>query len=301
MDRSRRSARPGGTADADRISTRGVTRTSWAGLAAAVSYVLMAAVLGSLIGDRAPSDDAEFALSHLVPLPIAIALGLLFVFRWSGWDPRRVFRETPTVQLTPRRWWLVSIPVLMVAISLTQVPEISWSDQAAGMVVIVVSATIMVGVGEELFFRGILLESIRARHGELVTLLGTAALFGLGHVVGSLWAGAPPLIVLLQVSALMMDGALYYWVRRVTGRLWVAMAVHALTDCVLYLSSGASSTSEAFVQSSDGGTNWALAVMETALIVAAVAGVVSAAREDHRTRRERRALPQTRTTEGDPS
>jgi membrane protease YdiL (CAAX protease family) len=259
----------------------------------------MAAVLGSLIGDRAPSEDAEFVLSHVIPLPIAIALGLLFVHRWSGWDARRVFRETPTVRLTPRRWWLESIPVLMVAISLAQVPEISWADQAAGMVLLVVSATIMVGVGEELFFRGILLESIRARHGELVTLLGTAASFGLGHIVGSLWAGVPPLIILFQVSALMMDGSLFYWVRRVTGRLWVAMAVHALTDCVLYLSSGATSTSDALMQPSSDDPNWLLAALEIALITAAVAGVISAAREDHRTRQGRRA--RTRTTEGDPT
>lgn len=274
-------------------SRRTVPRAFRVGLAAVVVYVLFAAVIGTLVGDVADGETAELALSHFIPLPIAIALGLMFVFRWSGWDARRVFRETPTTRLVPRRLWLVSIPVLMVALALSQVPLISWGDQVVGTVVVVVLATVLVGVGEELFLRGILLESLRARHGELVTLLGTSAVFGLAHVVGSVWAGVPPGAILFQVTFLTMNGSLLYWVRRVTGRLWAAMAVHALTDCLLYLSSGATSTSEALMQQNetDMSTMWPAAVLQTLLIVASLGGLVSVIREDRRTRSARHDDP----------
>ncbi|PPG79654.1 hypothetical protein C5C94_05285 [Rathayibacter sp. AY1C3] len=64
--------------------------------------------------------------------------------------------------------------------------------------------------------------------------------------------------------------------------------MHALTDCVLYLASGATRASETLTQQTDPADQPVLVVIQFLLIAAAVAGLVSAAREDHRTRRAAR-------------
>ncbi|PRY69084.1 hypothetical protein B0I08_103290 [Glaciihabitans tibetensis] len=273
------------TASTTRVTA--IPRVWWVGVTAAAAYVLLVAVVGNIVGDMAGDDEfLEFALSHFVPLPIAIALGLIFLHR-ARWGSR-VWTETPTSRLIPRRRWPLMIPVLMVALPLAQVFDVPWTDRSVGLVLTVVLATALVGIGEELFFRGILLESIRAHHGELVTLLATSVLFGFAHVIGSVWAGVPAPAIAFQVTFLAMNGSLYYWVRRATGQLWVAMAVHALTDCILYLASGATRASETLAQQVDPADQPVLVVVQFLLIGAAVAGVVSAAREDHRTRRTAR-------------
>ncbi|WP_311245721.1 CPBP family intramembrane glutamic endopeptidase [Microbacterium sp. WCS2018Hpa-23] len=162
-------------------------------------------------------------------------------------------------------------------------------ERGLGTVMIVLVGTIMVGLGEELVIRGILFVSLRERHGELVTLLATSLLFGAAHTVGSVWAGLPPAAITFQVAFLSMTGSLYYWVRRVTGRLWVGMAIHALTDFTLYLASGEASAAEAMSSRDDlGPLTPVLVTIQTLLVALAIAGVISAAREDHRARKTRR-------------
>lgn len=269
-----------------------VPRRFWVGLVALIVYVLLAAVLGNILGDLAPADDAtaEFAFSHFIPLTIAIGLGLFFV-SWSGWS-NDVWRGRSTLKDEPRRRWLIAIPALMIALALTQLASVPWAERGLGTVLIVLVGTIMVGLGEELVFRGILFTSIRARHGELVTLLATALLFAAAHIVGSVWAGVDPAAIAFQVAVLTMNGSLYYWVRRVTGQLWAAVAIHALTDFVLYMSSGAASAAEAMTTSNDT-PDPVLATIQFILIALAIAGVISAAREDHRARKGRQAQSQS--------
>lgn len=259
----------------------------WIGIAAVVVYVLFAAGLGNLLGDLAADDDVvrEFALSHLIPLPIVIALTLLFV-RWAGWW-RPVWKETPTPRLTPRRWWLVAIPVLALLLPMGQIVTIPWSDRAVAFLLVVAIGTLLVGLGEELVFRGVLLVSIRENHGEAVTMLGTALLFALAHVFSSLWLGLDPAFIVIQVAALAMTGVTYYWVRRVTGRLWVGVLLHAFTDFVLYVASGAGNQADALDNTSAG--NPVSVTAQILLAIATAVSVISVIREDLRTRRRRTA------------
>ena len=266
-----------------------VPRRFWVGVVALIIYLLLAAGLGNVAGALAPAGDltADFALSHFIPLPIAIGLALWFTW-WSGWW-RDVWRNTSTLSMEPRRRWLIAIPVLLVALPLGQLPGVPWVERGLGTVLIVLVGTIMVGFGEELVMRGILFTSLRERHGELVTLVVTSLLFGAAHIVGSVWAGLPPAAIAFQVAALSMTGSLYYWVRRVTGRLWVGMAIHALTDFTLYLASGEASAAEAMSSSDDlGPLTPVLVTIQSLLVALAIAGVISAAREDHRARKARR-------------
>ena len=256
-----------------------------AALLLVVVYVLLAwglgTVLSDLVGDDQPA--AQFALGHLVPLPIGIALLLLYVRR-AGLGSA-VWRERPTPTLVPPRRWLIAIPVIAIVEPLVELADVPWADVALGLVAVVALGTLLVGLGEELLIRGVLLTAVRRRHGELVTLLVTAGVFALAHLPGSITAGAPPAVLAIQVGGLAVVGAGYYWIRRVTGRLWVAALVHAFTDWVLYLGSGADVPATSVPQEHTSSSDPFIATIEVVLWILLAVGVVSLIREDRRNRR----------------
>lgn len=258
----------------------------WLALAAIVIYVALAAGLGDLLSGLVSDDQelAQFALGHFIPLAIAI-VGLLLFLRWAGWG-RDVWREQPTPALTPRRWWLLSIPVLVVLLPIAQLGEVPWASRSLGFILVIAVGTLMVGFGEELLIRGVLLTAVRARHGELVALLGTSLVFALAHIPGSIIAGAPIAAIAFQVTFLAAAGAAYYWVRRVTGRLWAAMFAHALTDWVLYLASSAGTPATSLPQSHSSDSPDPLQVtVQVLLLVATTVSIISVIREDRRNKR----------------
>lgn len=265
------------------LTTHGRPRSVWLALLVVVVYVLLAAGLGNLLSGLVSEDQelAQFSLGHFIPLAIAI-IGLLLFLRWTGWGAD-VWRESPTATLTPRRWWLISIPVLVILLPLSQLGDVPWMSRSVGYVLVIAAGTLMVGFGEELLIRGVLLTTIRARHGELMVLLGTSFVFALAHIPGSIIAGASLATIAFQVSFLAAAGAAYYWVRRVTGRLWVAMLAHALTDWVLYLASGAGTPAASLPQAhSSENPNPFQVTFQILLLVATTISIISVTREDRR-------------------
>lgn len=152
------------------------------------------------------------------------------------------------------------------------------------MVAVVLVGTLLVGVGEELYFRGILRASIEGRHGQAVTLLVTSVAFGLAHSVGSLIGGVPVSFIAFQVAVTAAAGAVLYGVLRATGRLWVAMLLHGLNDAGLYLNSGQTDNPSAAGLSADSGN----IALQAALWVLAAVLLISCLRQDHRRRQEQR-------------
>ena len=153
-----------------------VTPRFWIGLIAAIVYVLCAGGIGELLTQWFPpdSDVAELALSHIPVLLPLIVGGVLFV-RWSGWS-QLVWRVPAAFETTPRRWWMLAFPVLLLAQSVVVLAGAPWASWNMAALALVLFVNALVGVGEELYFRGILRASIRAHHGEAVTLVGTSLL-----------------------------------------------------------------------------------------------------------------------------
>ncbi|PZE35950.1 hypothetical protein DEJ21_09525 [Curtobacterium sp. MCSS17_006] len=254
-------------------------------LVAIVVYVLLAAGLGNVLSDLVSDDHeaAQFALGHLIPLPIGIVL-LLLAVRWAG-NGRAVWRERPTPTMTPHRWYLLVIPVLAVGTYLVESTQIPWAERGIGIIALVAVGTLLVGLGEELAIRGVLLAAVRERHGEFVTLLVTSLVFALIHIPGSIVAGNPPLVIVIQVAGLSVVGATYYWIRRVTGRLWAGVLVHAFTDWVLYLS-GSDVVPAASMSQGQTPTDLIVGNAELVLWLFLAIGVVSVIREDRRNREQ---------------
>lgn len=257
------------------------------GLVAAAVVVLFAGMLGNALSALVPKDDVagDFAVSHLIPLPVEVVLVLLFV-RYSGWGPL-LWREAPTPTLRPRRRWLIAFPVLAVLLPISQLDDVPWSDRTVGFVLLIAVGTLLVGFTEELVFRGVLLTAVRGRHGELLAFVTTSAVFALAHVPSDLINGIPVAAVGIQFFALCGVGSVYYWVRRVTGTIWAAVLVHAFTDWVLYLASGSNDSTQALTSTehtADASPFSFAVVVQFLLWGAGVAGFVSVALEDRRKR-----------------
>lgn len=264
----------------------------WIGLVAVTVYVLLAAGVANLLTDwLAPSDPAaDYALGHFpVLIPLVVA-GVVFV-RWAGWGPG-VWRTPASFETRPRRWWLLAIPALLLAqnvVLLAASPAANWQ---VGTVVLIAAATALVGIGEELYFRGILRASVRAHHGETMALLVTALAFGAAHSVASLGHGLPLGFIAFQVAVTALGGAVYYGAFLATGRLWVAMVLHALDDFSLAVSSG-NLTGPSGQNAAAGPVNSAIQFI---LWVLAGAVLVSCIRQD---RRDRQPRPVTDTPAAD--
>ena len=86
-----------------------------------------------------------------------------------------------------------------------------------------VSIVIAAPVVEELLFRGYILDAIRARHGDVVAVLGSSVLFGLLHI--------EPYVVGMAT----LGGLIYGFVRIKTGSLWPSIVSHMLWNFLAFL------------------------------------------------------------------
>ncbi len=253
----------------------------WMGLVAVVLYVLLAAGLGNIVNIWFPtgSDLGDLVMSHFIPLPILIIGGLLFI-KWAGWGDK-VWRSTPAHEQKPKRKWLYAFPVLLLFQAIAPFFGAPWSESSIVYFIVVLFATVLVGIGEELYFRGILRVSFRAHHGAFLTLIATSVLFGAAHIVGEVFEGLPLALIVFQASALSLNGIIYFGVFAATGRLWIVMFLHFLTDygLRLYGISGSSSEYEPGIIS---------VVIMYALWALSVTLIVSSIRQDLRTKREKK-------------
>ncbi|WP_313815778.1 CPBP family intramembrane glutamic endopeptidase [Citricoccus sp.] len=255
-----------------------IPRTLWVGLAAAALYVLLAAVVGNLLDPLAGGDETlDFVITEYIPVAILIAVGLLFA-RKAGW--LREAWTAPSPFTERRRWWLLAIPALLTIQTVLILAEVPWSERAWSVVLIYLIGSLLIGIGEELYFRGIFRVAVRGHHGELATLLITSIAFGLAHTVSYIFNGVPIGATALSVAFLAMNGALFYGALRATGTLWVPILLHALGDFARFMQQG----TDARTESPSFGDDAATAAVEFALIGLSMALVISLARSDRRHR-----------------
>jgi membrane protease YdiL (CAAX protease family) len=206
-------------ADARRTPTDGLAAslrrrpvTAWA-----VYLVLLALIavsvralwpdLGSGADGLSIKQVAVQALLTLLPLPAAAALG------WRVIGFRR-----------PRRLLLAAFPAATVAFGYVAPAQ----PKALKTVALAVLLVVLVALGEEIAFRGVLLHLLLPR-GIGVAVAVSSLLFGLTHTV-NLLLGAPPGGVLLQVLFAGTGAAGFAALRIRTGSLWPGIALHATYD-----------------------------------------------------------------------
>jgi membrane protease YdiL (CAAX protease family) len=202
---------------------------------AAALYAVVVAVAGLVSG--VDYDELSDSSSNVVGFVIVpVGLGILATFaltaRWGWWHA--IFREDG--RLTRPRWarLIPAFFVLAIVVTLIVAP---WQDWSAGLVVLILLGTMMVGFAEEIVFRGYLLVGARARYSEVGAWFVTSALFGLFHGLNIL-TGQSVGTTLQQVVFAFILGSGLYLVRRVTGLLAVAMLIHGLWDFSTFIGAG---------------------------------------------------------------
>lgn len=94
--------------------------------------------------------------------------------------------------------------------------------------------TFLVGVSEEVMFRGVLFRALLENSRVWTTIIITTVLFGAVHVLNGFTTGewGP---ALLQAVAAGMSGLIFIAIVIRTGSLWPAIIYHFLWDCMLFL------------------------------------------------------------------
>jgi len=160
---------------------------------------------------------AKFPTTGSIIRGVTIPVGLSVVFAaivvtWLGWW-NRIFYE----RIRLARWaWVV--PVLMVLSIFVVINYPRLGDVGPVMVLTLLGSSLLVGIGEELMFRGITLETMRRAGSttELKAALWTALIFGGAHATNVFTEGAG---ALLQVAVAAVSGLFFYVALRVSGTL----------------------------------------------------------------------------------
>jgi membrane protease YdiL (CAAX protease family) len=127
----------------------------------------------------------------------------------------------------PRRWnrlWLAWLPAGYVVLALSGGAD----DRSVLAVLGIVGLVLAVGLEEELWTRGLILESLRWR-GTTVAVVLSAVWFGALHSL-NLLSGQPASATLAQVGFATAFGLGVGAVRVRVGTLWLPIALHALYD-----------------------------------------------------------------------
>jgi len=167
-----------------------------------------------------------------VALPMGLTGALLLAFlALTGRVKPQLWREGPDVPQAPM--WMKIMMVIPIGVALFGIGRrmMEIGERGLTMIAAMLVAVALVGVTEELVYRGFVLQEGRHHLGsEVKAVAFSMVLFGAWHIP-NLLLGAPAFGVLTQFFITMVIGGLIlYGVRRVTRRLWPAMVAHALWD-----------------------------------------------------------------------
>jgi len=175
---------------------------------------------------------ATFPTVEAIIFSLMIPVGLSVVFvvmliSWLGWW-KRILSES----LFIHRWaWI--FPVIMV-LSIIVVTNYSvLSNASPVMILSLLVSVLLVGIGEELMFRGIVLNTMRNVKciTELRAALWTALIFGGAHISNIFTEG---IFVFAQIAIVSVSGIFFYIVLRVSGTILVPILLHAAWDFSLF-------------------------------------------------------------------
>lgn len=183
---------------------------------------LAAALVGLALSLTDLDEGPEEVL--LTGAKLASAAVALSVIDRLGWYRR--------VGLVAPRWnrvWLAWLPVGYVVLALAG----GWGSRSLGPALGIAGLALAVGLEEELWTRGLVLETLRWR-GTSAAVILSALWFGALHSL-NLLSGQPASATLAQMGFATAFGLALGAVRVRVGSLWLAIALHALYDVGLLL------------------------------------------------------------------
>jgi membrane protease YdiL (CAAX protease family) len=172
--------------------------------------------------DPSAADDAALSLG-LAPLILVVA----WLARRAGLPgPRPPASRWPRLAFVGLLCLLVPLPGFPLAIALGA----GLTAHHAVRIALSLVASLLVGVGEELAYRGIVLNALLQRYSAPAAVALSSVLFALLHTC-NLLAGREPAAVLFQVILTAATGSIFAWTYLLTGRnLALVMLLHGLYD-----------------------------------------------------------------------
>lgn len=210
------------------------------GVALAIFAVWLAITMGFDIAQAGGEMSLDALVSQRVVIGLVVAPAFLIAaMAWLRWDGLGLAAPTPR-----RALLLLWLPLVYIALVLGSV-ALSGFPPGATIAFVFVN-TLLVGISEELMFRGILLRGALSRMTIWRAIWLSCILFGLIHALNVLITGDLP-AALIQAVAAFMSGVMFMALRIRTGSLYPLIIVHALWDFSLFvgLSGRALPTSEA--------------------------------------------------------
>ena len=194
---------------------------SWLGLIALlVAFTMAPAFVDVLVlggeGEYVfPDQQSVTDLAVVKGIGVLIVVLAISTLRW--WPV--VMRE----ELRTRRWvWIVPVVLLGASLATIDYGRLAAAGMALGLTLLL--GTLFIGVSEELLFRGVVLTFLRDRSREWIAALMTSLLFGAVHFL------AGP----VQMLSSAIFGYLLYYMRRVSGGIWLPILVHSAWDFAVF-------------------------------------------------------------------
>lgn len=193
---------------------------------------LLVTLLGETLGAGAHQTLSE-TVSHGPGWPFAAAAAfLLAVVAWQRW--RDVGLNQRPAARSLRLAWL---PLLYIAGGLGL--SIWLGVPPASVVLWVLVNTFLVGLSEELMFRGVLLQALRQSVSIVPAVALTTLAFGAIHSLNVFVTGEL-LAALIQSTAAALSGLFFIALRLRTGSLWPSIVIHGLWDWAAFMAALAS-------------------------------------------------------------
>ena len=209
-------------------------------LAAFVGWLLITVVGGQIHTGEAPLLEA---VTRGLGWPFLLAaLFLLALVVWQQW------RDVGLNKLASGRSLLLTwLPVLYIVAGLGL--AVVFGLPPAGVLLWILFNTFLVGLSEELMFRGVLLQALRRTVSIWPAVALTTLAFGAIHMLNVFMTGELR-AALIQSAAAALSGLLFIALRLRTGSLWPCIIVHGLWDFATFTLAAARSGE---AQASSGG------------------------------------------------
>lgn len=203
------------------------------GVGLAVAYTVLFGILvkasGVAYGDL--TSTADNALKALViPMVIVSAVWLTVTTVLGWWKP--VLRDRERAG-----GWLIAVPIVLALLTLGGIDYANLGEIDSKLLLWIGIGVVLVGLSEELMYRGLVVVSFRSTLSERSVWLWSSVAFALLHTINVLLGqGLTPTV--RQVALTFLIGTGFYIARRATGTILVPMALHALWDFSAFTQSG---------------------------------------------------------------
>ncbi len=170
-------------------------------------------------------DQLEIVSIMIYFIPFALASALFFYFKY--------FKGSSFNRLKVNAWF-VEFSVFGLGALFFQLFYGNYTDKNIGFIFQIIIFTLMVGIGEEILMRGVVLNALKERHGLYVAIIISSLIFGLLHMT-NVFAGRSLSKAFTQSVTAFLVGIVLAWVFIKTNNIIPNIIYHWLWNMVGFL------------------------------------------------------------------